>query len=155
MRRAFAGTLAVCDSDPPSRVLMRMRPLMAQPLASRMGPRLRWRSLSHAISMLGPDMANTMPMIPSGIQTPRSTNLAKMPTSTALMLPSATPMAATVPTSVRWGVAAGRVSAVAPAGLSGMLARLPAVVPKDFCARASPAEARLATCSSINRTNFL
>ena len=47
------------------------------------------------------------------------------------------------------------VPAAAPAGLSGMLARLPAVVPKDFCARASPAEARLATCSSINRTNFL
>ena len=33
-----------------------------------------------------------------------SVRVPKMPTSTALMLPSATPMAATVPTSVRRGV---------------------------------------------------
>ena len=48
---------AVFDNEAPSRTLTFMRPLMAQPLASSSGPRLRWRSLSQAISMLGPEMA--------------------------------------------------------------------------------------------------
>lgn len=155
VRRAVGGTFAVCDSEPPSRVLIRMRPLMAQPLASRSGPRLRWRNLSQAMSMLGPEMASMMPIRPSGIQTPRSTNLAKRPTATALILPRATPSAATVPTSVRRGCEEFPLSIVGLTALRSVFASELAVVPSDFCARASPAAARLATCSSIRRTNFL
>ncbi|MCY1552381.1 hypothetical protein D9M68_887740 [compost metagenome] len=126
-----------------------------------MGPRLRWRSLSHAISMLGPEIAITMPTSATGIHCPRSTNLPKMPTSTALMLPSATPMAATVPTSMRLlvgrigpGLAGAFADALASAGASAV-ATLPASVCSAACEPASLAAARFATCSSISRTNFL
>ncbi|MCY1378599.1 hypothetical protein D9M69_662490 [compost metagenome] len=86
----------------------------------------------------------------------------KMPTSTALMLPSATPMAATVPTSMR--LAVGRIGpglagvfvdeAAASVGWSAVATR-PASVCNALCEPASLAAARFATCSSISRTNFL
>ena len=130
-----------------------MRPLMAQPLASRMGPRLRSRSFSQAISMLGPEMARMMPSKATGIHGPSSTNLPKMPTSTVLMEPSATPMAATVPTSVFLPAgAAGAGAAAAPLLTSTSLL---AWASKPAVTVASLAAARLATCSSTMRTNFL
>jgi hypothetical protein len=159
MRFAPGGTRAVCDSMPPRRTFTFMRPLMAHPLASRIGPRLRWRSFSQAISMLGPEIAITMPMSATGIHCPRSTNLPKMPTSTALMLPSATPIAATVPTSIRLPAGgtpgrAGGFEASASAAPSAVATR-PASDCSAVCEPASLAAARLATCSSITRTNFL
>ncbi len=132
-----------------------MRPLMAQPLASRMGPRLRWRSLSQAIIMLGPEMAAMRPTRATGIQGPRSMNLPKMPTSTALMEPRATPRAATVPTSVLRGAAAAVAVAALAAAVPGAVTSWPACVPRLAVTPSSLAEARLATCSSTMRRNFL
>ena len=124
-----------------------MRPLMAQPLASSSGPRLRSRNLSQAISMLGPEMASISPTTASGISGPSSSTLESTATSTVLSDPRATPMAATVPTSVLRGTAS--------AGLALPSARRVAWACSPWVTAASLVAARLATCSSTMRKNFL
>jgi len=47
-------------------MLIITRPLMAQPLASRIGPRLRWRSLSQAMSIEGVEITSMMAASTSG-----------------------------------------------------------------------------------------
>src|SRR5258705_13246997 len=58
---APGGSWAVSVSAPPKGTFILTRPLMAQPLASRIGPRLRWRSLSQAMSIDGVEMRSRMP----------------------------------------------------------------------------------------------
>ena len=99
--------------------------------------------------MLGPEIATTMPISAIGIHGPSSMNLPKMPTATALRLPSATPIAATVPTSVLRSPGASVGAAVGLATSDCAWVDRPAVTPLSWAA------ARLATCSSIMRRNFL
>ena len=54
-------------SEAPKGTLILAFAFTAHPLASRMGPRLRLRSLSQARSMDGPEIINRMASTPSGI----------------------------------------------------------------------------------------
>src|SRR5471032_2337144 len=127
-----------------------MWPLIAQPLASSIGLRLRSRSFNQAINMLGPEMANMMPISAIGIHQPRSTNLPNTPTNTALMLPSATPNAATVPTSILLGPLFAGAGAVLDAAAPDAVldapvpaaTRPPATEPRLLCVLTSLAAAR-------------
>ena len=126
-----------------------MRPLIAQPLASRMGPRLRSRSFIQAINTLGPEMANITPSKASGIHGPSSNTLLSTATATVLSEPSATPIAATVPTSVLLGAGASAGVGAAPPAKWAALACRPSVTAASLLA------ARWATCASTKRRNFL
>ena len=55
----------------PKGTLIRAIAFTAHPFASRMGPRLRLRSLSHAMSIEGPEIASKSARIPSGMKMPR------------------------------------------------------------------------------------
>src|SRR5678815_549394 len=70
-RDASEGIDASFVSDAPNGTLSFACAFTAQPLASRMGPRLRFRSLSHAMAIDGPEIANISARMPTGIQRPR------------------------------------------------------------------------------------
>jgi hypothetical protein len=61
LRFASAGRTARLVSLVPKGMLIFTRPLTAQPLASSSGPSVRWRSLSQAMSIEGPEMAAMRP----------------------------------------------------------------------------------------------
>src|SRR5688500_18707364 len=60
---APGGSLAMPVRDAPNGTFNLAFAFTAQPLASRMGPRLRLRSFSQAISIEGPEITNSNPMI--------------------------------------------------------------------------------------------
>ena len=62
---APSGSVATEVIEAPNLTLSLTRPFTAQPLASRIGPRLRWRSLSQAMSIAGAEMSSRMPAITS------------------------------------------------------------------------------------------
>ena len=136
-------------SEAPNGTLMRALALTAQPLASSSGPMLRVRSLSQAISIDGPEINSNRPTSPSGIHRPSPKNDCMMAPSAAVMPPTATPKAATTPTSNFFGATAvaSPVFNTAPA-----LSTAPVSMESDA---ASEAAARLATWSSMKRTSFL
>ena len=108
----------------------------AQPLASRIGPRLRWRSLRKAISMDGPEMANMMPTMASGIShTGRDRNPPRMEAMAVPMAPMARPMAAKIPANLPTSNGAG--------GAASALA-----------AAATPSPALASTALSLATANF-
>jgi len=127
-------------------MLMRACALTAQPSASRIGPRFRRRSLSAAMRTEGPEISSTRPSSPIGIQLPSPKNAWSSAPMAAEMPPTATPIAATVPTSIGFAAAASALSALAVAS---------AADPTIADDSASAAAARFATRSSTMRTNFL
>ena len=70
------GSARTWVSEPPKGTLILRSAFTAQPFASRIGPRLRWRSLSQAMSIDGPEIARSTPTTPSGIHMPRPKNVA-------------------------------------------------------------------------------
>ena len=59
--------MAVPVRDLPKGILTLARAFTGEPLASRLGPRFRWRSFSQAIITAGPEMTPMMPRIAKGI----------------------------------------------------------------------------------------
>src|SRR5262245_9615219 len=147
-RELPSGSRGSAVSEPPSGMLTRVSVFTAQPLASRIGPRLRWRSLSHAISIDGQLIASTIATTPTGIHGPISVNAPRNVASAAVRPLTATPSAATMPTS-NFGFSFGGppVAAAAPAAVAPACSR--------SLAACSAAAARLATVSSIQRSSFL
>ena len=138
----------------PSGKLTRIRPLMAQPVASSSGPRVRWRSLIQAISIDGPEMISTTP--------PTATSLAhqgcspmkpdtKAPRKVA-MAPTPTPRAAMMPTILPTSTGAGGAVGVGGGDPGTAAAAVTASRASDSF---SLAAAKRASCCSIIRMNFL
>src|SRR5688500_13365471 len=76
------------------------RPLIAQPLASSIGPMVRWRSFNQAITIDGKEIARITPSTTRGsCQAGRSVTLANTMPNAVESAPKATPKAAIVPTS--------------------------------------------------------
>src|SRR5512137_2651085 len=105
------GSAATPVSEPPKGTLIFALAFTAQPLASRMGPRFRLRSLSQARNIEGTEMASRMPMIASGTCHAGSLAIApKMPPNAASNVVNTRPMAANVPVSILvfgWAVGEG------------------------------------------------
>ena len=88
-------------SEPPNGTFILALALTAQPLASRIGPRLRRRSLSQASNIEGSEIASKMPTMASG--TCHAGNFAmapKIPPSAPSKVANTKPMAANVPVSI-------------------------------------------------------
>ena len=134
----------------PNGTLILTRPLMAHPLASRMGPRVRWRSFNQAMSIEGPEMTMTMPTSTSGYcHAAMPKTWPRIKVSALMAAVAATPIAATVPMSTFLG-------SVEAAGLAvSALVVFVAVSAIRLSEAASAAAARLATISSMARRNFL
>src|SRR6266545_7498882 len=141
------GSLATPVSEAPKGMLILARAFTAQPFASRIGPRLRWRSLSHAMTIEGSEIASIAPMTMKGtFQVGISANFENTTPRAVANEPRPTPRAATVPVSSFFGSAGLILSAPATTE---------AVTASFSVAAASAAAARLAICSSIKRTNRL
>src|SRR5688572_25983302 len=144
------GSFGIPVSDAPNGTFNFALAFTAQPLASRIGPRLRLRSFSHAMIIDGPEITNSSPT--TARQSCQNGSLNKpvvWPINVVIkapIAPKATPNAATVPTSIFFGSPALALSALA--------VDVAAEVNRESDA-ASAAAARLATCSSIKRTSFL
>jgi hypothetical protein len=147
-RSAPAGSVAMLVSERPSGMLILVNVFTAQPLASRMGPRLRSRSLSQAMITAGPEITRISPRMPSGIHLPSPKNFSSTAPKIAVTPLIATLIAASTPMSIFFGSGlAGPACSVSPVVV--------AVVWSFVCASASAAAARFATCSSIQRRIFL
>ncbi len=79
---------------------MRTRPFTAQPFASRIGPSVRWRSLSQEMSTEGPETTRTIAATAASFahQGRRSMNPVTNPPSSVPRAPMPTPRAAMIPT---------------------------------------------------------
>src|ERR1017187_4280676 len=98
---APGGSVATPVNAPPNGTFIRALAFTAQPLASRIGPRLRLRSLSQASNIEGREIASRMPTIARG--TCHTGNLAiapNIPPSAPSKVARTSPMAASVPVSI-------------------------------------------------------
>ena len=125
----------------------------------------RWRSLSHAMSIEGPEIASSSARTPSGIHIPRPSTVATMLEKNVAIPPTATPIAAMVPMSIffggrrrragaRGGGGGGGAAGVSSLGAS-VIVLATAEVWSFLSASASAAAARLASCSSMRRMKRL
>src|SRR5690606_25675319 len=118
-----AGKYAVLVKDLPNGMLMRARALIAQPLASSTGPRLRFFNLNQATIMAGPEINNIRPIIAKGICQNCKPNIpltrdARIPP----IAPSASPIAAKIPANFptsKGGFAGAGGGGAAPAAAGG------------------------------------
>src|SRR5260221_7204389 len=100
------GSAATRVSEPPKGTFILALAFTAQPLASRMGPRLRRRNFRYAITIDGVEMARRMAKQAKGICHHGSPAiLPKIPPNAASSVVKTKPMAASVPGSV-FGLAA-------------------------------------------------
>jgi len=119
----------------------------AQPLASSMGPKLRWRSRNHASSIAGPEMSSSSPSSTSGIcHSGRRKKPLMIAANAVPSIPSAKPMAAKMPAKRAMSKAwLGAVAGAAP----GSAAAAPLADRASTCC--SRAAARRCACALIKR----
>ena len=88
---ALGGNAATPVSAPPKGTFIFALAFTAQPFASRIGPRLRLRSFSHAIAMDGAEITSMMPAMTSGTcHVSKPLRNARMPATAVANAPSST-----------------------------------------------------------------
>src|SRR5450631_417532 len=147
---APGGNAATPVNAPPNGTFIFALAFTAQPLASRIGPRLRLRNFNHAIAMDGAEITSMTPMTNSG-----TCHASNLPRKTKRLAPAAAKLPkAKLSKAMTLGSNAGFAGAAGAAAAAGATGALATAV-NCALASASAAAACLAARSSSIRTSFL